>query len=115
MNRNDTPQLLEYLRAVKSRWLLIAVLAVLAVAASLAVSLTSPKQYDARVDILLREQEPANTLLDPGATSSSAIATRSSRPGSRTSSPRRTRTSGSPPPASATRMRRTSPSASSPS
>jgi polysaccharide biosynthesis transport protein len=76
MNRNDTPQLLEYLRAVKSRWLLIAVLAVLAVAASLAVSLTSPKQYDARVDILLREQEPANTLLDPGATSSSSDAER---------------------------------------
>jgi polysaccharide biosynthesis transport protein len=76
MNRNDTPQLLEYLRALKARWLLIVVLAAIAVAASLAVSLTSPKQYDATVDILLREQEPANTLLDPGATAASSDAER---------------------------------------
>ena len=76
MNRNDTPQLLEYLRAVKSRWLLIAVLAAIAVGASLAVSLTAPKQYDATVDMLLREQEPANTLLDPGATAASSDAER---------------------------------------
>lgn len=76
MNRNDTPQLLEYLRAVRTRWLLIVAVAAIAVGASLAVSLTSPKQYDATVDILLREQEPANTLLDPGATAASSDAER---------------------------------------
>ena len=72
MNRNDTPQLLEYLRAVRHRWKVIALIALLALGASLALSLTAEKQYDATVDILLREQEPANTLLDPGATAASS-------------------------------------------
>ena len=76
MNRDDRPQFLEYLRTIRSRWLLIAAIAMLAVGASLAVSFTTPKQYDARVDMLLREQEPANALLDPGATAASSDAER---------------------------------------
>ena len=76
MNRDDRPQFLDYFRTIRSRWLLIAAIATLAVAASLVVSFTTPKQYDARVDMLLREQEPANALLDPGATAASSDAER---------------------------------------
>src|SRR4051812_7821965 len=72
MNPNGTVQPLDQLRAVRLRWRLILLLALVACGAALAVSFSSQKQYDATVDLLLREQEPANALLDPGATASSS-------------------------------------------
>lgn len=71
MNGNETVQLVEYLRAVRLRWRLVLLIATIAIGAALAVSLSSPKQYDATVDLLLRQQEPANALLDPGASAAS--------------------------------------------
>ncbi|MDP9293796.1 MAG: hypothetical protein M3O90_05115 [Actinomycetota bacterium] len=71
MNGNETVQLFEYLRAVRLRWRLVLLIATLATGAALAVSLSSEKQYDATVDLLLRQHEPANALLDPGASAGS--------------------------------------------
>jgi capsular exopolysaccharide synthesis family protein len=65
MNTNDTMQLLDLLRAVRQRWRLVVLIAVVTTATAVAASLSSPKQYDASADLLLRGPEPVNTLLDP--------------------------------------------------
>lgn len=71
MNGSETIQLLEYLRAVRRRWRLVALVALIVTGAALGVSLSSDKQYDASVDLLLRGEEPINTLLVPDAGSGS--------------------------------------------
>lgn len=69
MNSHDTitASPVDYLRAVRRRWLFVVLVATLTTAVSLAVSLSGQKQYDASVDLLLRGQEPINALLQPGA------------------------------------------------
>ena len=65
--RDDPRPLLEYLRAIRQRWLVVVLVAALTTVVSLAVSLSGQKQYDASVELLLRGQEPINALLQPGA------------------------------------------------
>lgn len=67
MNGQDTIQLLDYLRAIRQRWRLVAAVVVVTTGIAIASSLSSPKQYDASAELLLRGQEPVNTLLDPNA------------------------------------------------
>ena len=67
MNGSETTQLLDYFRAVRQRWRLVALIVVLTTGIALAVSLSSDKKYDASAELLLRGQEPVNTLLDPNA------------------------------------------------
>jgi capsular exopolysaccharide synthesis family protein len=72
MNGNDTVQLVDYLRAIRRRWWLVALLAIVTTAAALAVSLSAEKQYDATAAVLLENEEPVNSLLTPGANFSPA-------------------------------------------
>jgi polysaccharide biosynthesis transport protein len=65
MNGSETTQLLDYLRAVRQRWRLVALVVAVATGVAIAVSLSADKQYDASAQLLLRGQEPVNTLLDP--------------------------------------------------
>jgi len=69
----ETPaqQLLDRLRVLRRRWLLILTLTALVTGAALAVSLTSTKQYDATSQLLLQQQEPINTLSNPTGSSAS--------------------------------------------
>jgi len=63
----DSSQLLHYLRAVRQRWPLVVLVVVVTTSIALGISLSSEKQYDASAELLLRGQEPVNTLLDGGA------------------------------------------------
>jgi capsular exopolysaccharide synthesis family protein len=65
MNGSENIQLLDYLRAVRQRWRLLALVVVVTTGVAVGVSLSSDKQYDASAELLLRGQEPVNTLLDP--------------------------------------------------
>jgi len=67
MNGNDTSQLVDYLRVLRRRWWLVALLTILTTAAALAVSLSGQKQYEATTEVLLRTQEPINSVLTPEA------------------------------------------------
>jgi succinoglycan biosynthesis transport protein ExoP len=51
-----------YLKALRRRWWMVAVLTATAVGAALAVSLTSQKEYDATAKVLLSNSEPVNTI-----------------------------------------------------
>jgi succinoglycan biosynthesis transport protein ExoP len=61
----DSVQLLDYLRAVRQRWPLVLLATALCAGLALAVSLSSGKQYDATAQLLLRGEEPINSILDP--------------------------------------------------
>lgn len=65
MNGSETTQLLDYLRAVRQRWRLVALIVAVTTGVALAVSLSADRQYDASAELLLRGQEAGNTLLDP--------------------------------------------------
>lgn len=65
MTVSETTPLLDYLRAVRQRWRLVALVVVVTTGVALGFSLSSEKQYDAVAELLLRGQEPVNTLLDP--------------------------------------------------
>jgi capsular exopolysaccharide synthesis family protein len=67
MNGSETIQLLDLLRAVRQRWRLVMLVVVVTTGVALGVSLSADKQYDASAELLLRGQEPVNTLLDPNA------------------------------------------------
>jgi len=71
MNGSETNQILDNLRAVRQRWRLVTLVVILTTAVALGVSLSSKKQYDATAELLLRSQEPVNTLLNPNAGASS--------------------------------------------
>jgi capsular exopolysaccharide synthesis family protein len=68
----ESTPLLDSLRALRRRWRLLVLLPAIVTGVALAVSLSSDKQYDARVDVLLQDEQPANALLDPGASTSSS-------------------------------------------
>jgi succinoglycan biosynthesis transport protein ExoP len=68
MNATDTGSLFDYLRAIRRRWMVVVGITALVTGAALVASLSSAKQYDASVEILVRDQVPINTLLDPSAT-----------------------------------------------
>lgn len=70
MTRDDV-QLIDYLRAVRRRWRLVLLITLVTTGAALAVSLTADEQFEANAELLLREEEPINSLLDPGAGSGS--------------------------------------------
>lgn len=57
-------RLYEFGKMVRRRWQLIAAVAALTTAAALLISLTSTSQYDATAKLLLRTNEPIDTLLD---------------------------------------------------
>ncbi len=61
----DAPQLLDSLRAVRDRWRLVLLVVGLTTAVALVLSLASEKRYDATAQLLLRGEEPINSLLDP--------------------------------------------------
>lgn len=65
MNGQETIQLFDYVRAIRQRWRLVALVVLVTTGVALGFSLSSPKQYDAFAELLLRGQEPVNTLLDP--------------------------------------------------
>lgn len=60
----------DHLRAVRTRWPLILLVAGLVTATALAVSLSGDKRYDATVKLLISGQEPINSLLNPSSTGS---------------------------------------------
>jgi succinoglycan biosynthesis transport protein ExoP len=59
------PQHHDPLRAVRERWRLVLLVMGLATGLAVGVSLGSDKQYDATAQLLLRGEEPINSLLDP--------------------------------------------------
>lgn len=65
MNPQGSTQLIDYLRAVTQRWRLVALIVALCTGMALVVSLSAEKQYDATAELLLRSEEPINSLLDP--------------------------------------------------
>ncbi|HEV2059274.1 MAG TPA: Wzz/FepE/Etk N-terminal domain-containing protein [Solirubrobacteraceae bacterium] len=65
MNRQELLTPLDYLRAVRERWRLVALVVALCAGIAFAVSLSSEKQYDASAQLLLRGQDPIDTLFDP--------------------------------------------------
>jgi Mrp family chromosome partitioning ATPase len=69
MRPEPSIQMLEYLRAVGRRWRLVTLVVALCTGMALVVSLSSPKQYDASVQLLLRADEPINSLVNPTAAS----------------------------------------------
>jgi capsular exopolysaccharide synthesis family protein len=62
----DSFLLADYLRTLRRRWKLILVLTLAVFGAALVSSFVLEKRYDASVDLLLREPEQINSLLDPG-------------------------------------------------
>ena len=72
MNAPEPVQLLDYVRAVRQRWWLVALMAVIATGCALGVSFSAEKQYDATAHLLVRGEEPINSLLDPTANSRSS-------------------------------------------
>lgn len=67
MNTSESVQLLDYLRALRRRWRLVTAICIVTTGCALGVSLSAGKQYDATAHLLLRGDEPVNSLLDPGA------------------------------------------------
>ena len=65
MNPQESVTLLDYLRAVRQRWRLVALFVAVCAGTALGVSLSSEKQYDATVQLLLRGQESVDALFDP--------------------------------------------------
>jgi succinoglycan biosynthesis transport protein ExoP len=61
----ESRHLLDYLRPVRERWRLVALMVVLTTGIALGVSLSSEKQYEATAQLLLRRDEPINSLLNP--------------------------------------------------
>jgi capsular exopolysaccharide synthesis family protein len=72
MTADGSVQLLDSLRAVRQRWRLIALTVAVSTGLALALSLTAAKQYDATCQLLLRGEEPINSILDPSASSRSS-------------------------------------------
>lgn len=72
LNAPEPVQLLDYLRAVRQRWWLVLLIALIATGCALGISLSAEKQYDATAHLLLRGEEPINSLLDPTANSRSS-------------------------------------------
>ncbi len=71
MNPQGSATAVDYLRAVRRRWRLVVLVVVVCAGTALGVSLSSEKQYDATVQLLLRGQEPIDALFDPGGSASS--------------------------------------------
>lgn len=71
MGSNDSVQLLDYLRAVRRRWPLVLLIVAVVTGTALAVSLSGEKEYDATAELLLRSEEPVNSLINPTASSGS--------------------------------------------
>lgn len=67
MNGNDTTQLVGFLRVIRRRWWLVALFTLLTTAAALAVSLSAEKQYEATAEVLVSDEESANSLVTPEA------------------------------------------------
>lgn len=65
MNLLESMTPASYLRAILQRWPLLVLVTALCTGAALAVSLSSETQYDATTQLLLRDQEPINSLVDP--------------------------------------------------
>ena len=57
---------LDTLGAIRRQWWVVLLLTAVVTAAALAVSLSSAKQYEATAELLLRGQEPADEILNPG-------------------------------------------------
>lgn len=70
-------RLIDYLRVVRRRWWLVALVTALVTGGALAVSLTSTKLYDATAKLLLVQDEPVNRLLNPNAPAQSGDVERS--------------------------------------
>jgi capsular exopolysaccharide synthesis family protein len=66
MNAHEPAPSIDAFRAVRRRWRVVLFLTLLVTAVALGLSFTSVKKYDATVDLLLRDEQPANALLDPG-------------------------------------------------
>jgi capsular exopolysaccharide synthesis family protein len=62
----DSSQLLDSLRAVRQRWRLVLLLVAVSTGLALVVSLSSEKQYDATAQLLLRGEEPIDSILATG-------------------------------------------------
>jgi tyrosine-protein kinase len=63
--------LVDYLRALRRRWRIVALATVVVTAAALAASLTSDKQYDATARLLFQRTNPVESLINPNGQSSS--------------------------------------------
>lgn len=71
VNPQESVQLLDYVRAVRQRWRLVLLIVAGCMGLALAISLSSEKQYDATAQLLLRGDEPINSLLDPSGAAAS--------------------------------------------
>lgn len=63
----DSTQLIDYLRAIRRRWRLVFLLVLITTGVAVGLSVTADEQYEASAELLLRDQEPINSLLEPGA------------------------------------------------
>lgn len=72
MTVDGSVQLLDSLRAVRQRWRMIAFVVAVSTGLALALSLFADKQYDATAQLLLRGEEPINSILDPSGSSRSS-------------------------------------------
>jgi succinoglycan biosynthesis transport protein ExoP len=72
MTADGSVQLLDSLRAVRQRWRMIALVVAVSTGLALVLSLSADKQYDATAHLLLRGEEPINSILDPSGSSRSS-------------------------------------------
>lgn len=72
MKDNEASQLLDTLRAIRSRWRLIAIIVAVTTSVALAVSLSGEKRYDATAKLLLRDRDAVSSVLQPSGRSSSS-------------------------------------------
>lgn len=63
-DRSPGERLRDFLGVLRRRWRLVACITLVTTGAALAVSLSSPKEYDATAKLLLRDTEPIDALLD---------------------------------------------------
>jgi capsular exopolysaccharide synthesis family protein len=66
----EGPEFALHLRAVRRRWPLLLLVAIVTTAVALVVSLSSEKKYDATASLLLSTEEPISNVLAPGSAGS---------------------------------------------
>jgi len=64
--RTEAQPRLDLLAAFRRQWWVVVLITAIVTATALAISLSSPKQYDATADLLFRGQEPVDEILNPG-------------------------------------------------
>ncbi len=61
-----SPQLADYLRAIRRRWRIVILLALVVTGTALGLSMSATRQYDASAQLLFKPEDQVDRLLDPG-------------------------------------------------